>query len=305
MLGIMTDTSIDISKKYTGKFCKPLFLEFLMGFTLYFGSIALSISHSVPLFTASIIMCLSYVVLFNSMHSAIHRHFSRNVTKNLWIDEIIGHLSAILIQISYKPFTELHIRHHKHTNTPGLDPDFNPNITLKLINRYFIVLYLIRTISAIPILRTVILKILPTSVAEKAEFRKKNGTPMYTNKKIIATHVAILATILTGYGEYGFWLILVPFLVNQYILVVFFMWLPHKAGKTGRYQDTRDNITPLLNRLSFVKVVDFHLEHHLHPSVPSPYLRKLHFEILNDLDKNKGVYVGRFTGKTSKHRPRH
>lgn len=305
MLGIMTDTSIDISQKYTGKFCKPLFLEFVMGFTLYFGSIALSISHSVSLFTASIIMCLSYVVLFNSMHSAIHRHFSRNVKKNLWIDRLIGNTSAILIHISYKPFADLHIRHHKNTNQIGLDPDFIPNITLKLINKYFLVLYVIRTISAIPILRKAMFKLLPLSVTEKLEFRRKNGTPMYTNKKIIITHGAIFATILTGYGAYGFWLIFVPLLVNQYILVVFFMWLPHKAGKTGRYQDTRDNITPLLNRLSFVKVVDFHLEHHLHPSVPSPYLRKLHFEILNDLDKNKGVYVGRFTGKTSKHRPRH
>jgi ring-1,2-phenylacetyl-CoA epoxidase subunit PaaE len=301
----MDDTAIEISQKYTGKFCKSLFLEFAIGLIFYVGSIALSISHSVSLFTASIIICLSHIVLFNSMHSAIHRHFSRNVKKNLWIDKLIGNTSAILIHISYKPFADLHIRHHKNTNQIGLDPDFIPNITLKLINKYFLVLYVIRTISAIPILRKAMFKLLPLSVTEKLEFRKKNGTPMYTNKKIIITHGAIFATILTGYGAYGFWLIFVPLLVNQYILVVFFMWLPHKAGNTGRHQDTRDQITPLLNRLSFVKVVDFHLEHHLYPSVPSSYLRKLHFEILDDLNKNKGVYVGRFTGKPLKHRPRH
>jgi fatty acid desaturase len=272
---------------------------------LYVGALVLSFNGTVPLFIGSTIMFLSYLLLFNSMHSAIHRHFSRNVKKNLWIDKLIGNTSAILIHISYKPFADLHIRHHKNTNQIGLDPDFIPNITLKLINKYFLVLYVIRTISAIPILRKAMFKLLPLSVAEKLEFRRKNGTPMYTNKKIIITHGAIFATILTGYGAYGFWLIFVPLLVNQYILVVFFMWLPHKAGNTGRYQDTRDQMTPILNRLSFVKVVDFHLEHHLHPSVPSPYLRKLHFEILNDLDKNKGVYVGRFTGKMSKHRPRH
>jgi fatty acid desaturase len=34
-----------------------------------------------------------------------------------------------------------------------------------------------------------------------------------------------------------------------------------------------------------MKLVDFHMEHHLFPSVPSSHLRKVHFDVLGVLDE--------------------
>ena len=298
----MPKKSTDITAKYTNKFCKPIFAEWLTGLVLYVGAIVLTLSNFVSLFFGSLIMCLSYLILFNSVHEAGHRHFSLNIKKYRWIDVAIGNVSAFLTQMSYGSFTKMHLEHHKNTNIRGSDPDFLPNLSFRLINRYFVLSYFLRTVLATPLLGAFVEKKLPPYIIKKWEFRKNNGTLMYTDNQVRITHFIVLATIFAGYGKYGFWLIFFPYILNRYILMVVFMWLPHRSEESTRYKNTRNQITPFLNRFSIIKGIDFHLEHHLYPSVPSSHLRKLHFEVLEDLDRNKAVYVGRFTGKPWKRR---
>ena len=287
----------ELVSKYTRNFSWPLVFEWIMGLMLYVGALVLSFNGTVPLFIGSTIMFLSYLLLFNSMHGAGHKHFSRNIKRNRWMDTVIGEVSANLIHISYNPFTKMHLEHHRNTNVRDLDPDFLPNFKFGMLNLFFIFSSIIRIVAAVPIIGKAIIKMLPKTVEHKWESRKKDGLLLYTDNRTRVTHIIILAFIFLGYGSYGFWLVFLPFTLHRYTLMIVFMWLPHRSRKSAKYENSRDQITPLLNRLSFMKGLDFHLEHHLYPSIPTSHLRKLHFEIRDDLDKNKGSYLGRFSGK--------
>jgi fatty acid desaturase len=304
MRGIMPRKSTDITAKYTNSFCKLIFVEWAIGLIVYILAIALSINHSVSLPIGSAIMFLSYNILFTSMHAAGHGHFSRNISKYKWMDRVIGEVSANLIQVSYKFWTNRHNEHHQHTNVRDMDPDFLPNFKSRKLFSYVILATLMRAVFAIPFLGKITFKKMPSKIREPWESRKTKKLFIHTDNKTRTTYAIILTTILSGYGAYGFWLVFLPFLLHSYAMVIIFMWLPHRSRKSSKYKDTRDQITPLLNRTVLFIGADFHLEHHLYPSVPCPHLRKLHFEILDELDENKAVCVGRFTGKPLKLRSR-
>jgi fatty acid desaturase len=298
MRGIMPRKSTDITAKYTDSFCKSLFVEWVIGLIVYILAIALSINHSISLPIGSAIIFLSYIAMFNALHSASHNHFSRNISKYKWIDRAVGEISANLVHISYEPFRKTHAEHHKHTNVRDMDPDFLPNYKSRKLFLYVLLITLVRVFSAIPFLGRILIKTLSSKISQRWESRKKLGFFIQTDNRTRITCMIILTTILTGYGAYGFWLVFLPYILLTYTIAFVFMWLPHRSRKPSRYENTRDQITPLINRVSFfAAAIDFHMEHHLYPSVPQPYLRKLHFEILDELDENKAVYVSRFTGK--------
>ena len=305
MRGVMPRKSTDVTAKYTDSFCKSLFVEWVIGLIVYILAIALSINHSISLPIGSAIIFLSYIAMFNAIHSASHNHFSRNISKYKWMDRAIGEISANLTHISYEPFRKTHAEHHKHTNVRDMDPDFLPNFKSGKLFLYVFLFTLMRVFLAIPFLGKILIKTLPSKISQRWEYRRKIGFFIQTDNRTRTFCMIILMTILTGYGAYGFWLVFLPHILQTYIIVFVFMWLPHRSRKPSRYENTRDQITPLINRASFfVAAIDFHMEHHLYPSVPQPYLRKLHFEILDELDKNKAVYVSRFTGKPLKRRSR-
>lgn len=282
-----------VANKYSRKFCLPLLVEWIVALVFYFAAITMSIVGSISLIAGSVIVCLSYFALFNSMHAAAHRHFSGGLKKYRWIDKTIGKISGLLIQIPYGPFAKIHLDHHKNTGVFGSDPDFVPFPSLRLMNKYYLLSYLMQVGSIIPIFNKQMIKRLPKFIRQRLEFRRNKTI----DRQLAITLVTVLATVLTGYGHYGLLLIYFPFLLQRYVLMVYFMWLPHVSGSSDRYKNTRSLITPLINRVSFIKLMDFHTEHHLYPSVPSSYLRKLHFDIIDELDENKVIYVGRFTRK--------
>jgi fatty acid desaturase len=282
-----------VTEKYSKRFCLPLLAEWVVALVFYFGAIVMSLVGSISLIVGSIIVCLSYFALFNSMHAAAHRHFSGGIKKYRWVDNSIGKISGLLIQVPYRPFANIHMEHHKNTGVFGSDPDFLPFPSFRMMNKYFFISYSVQVGATIPIFNKYMIKRLPKIIRQRLEARKDKAI----SKQIGATVIIFIATIASGYGAYGLWLFFFPFIMQRYFLIACFMWLPHLSLKSGRYENTRSLITPVVNRISFMKLVDFHLEHHLYPSVPSSYLRKLHFEILDELDQNKAIYTSRFTRK--------
>lgn len=293
----MEEKELNIVKKYSGKFCTPLLVEWIMALILYFGSAALSLGHFLPLFAGSAIMCLSYFLLFNSMHASSHRHISGNIDRHRWIDKTVGRTSGLLIQIPFRPFAKIHLTHHNNTNVKGEDPDYTQHKKFSEINKYVVFAYLIQVAISVPFLGKKILGRLPVQIQKRLKSRKDKSI----TTQIRVTYVILIVSVIFGYGAYAFWLLLFPYLVQRYFLAIAFMWLPHVSGDSSRYINTRDLVTPLINRISFMKLVDFHMEHHLFPSVPSTHLRKVHFEVSDVLNKNKSVYINRFTGKPWQH----
>jgi beta-carotene hydroxylase len=282
-----------VTNKYSKKFCLPLLVEWFIAVLFYFGAITMSIGGSISLVVGSIIVCLSYFSLFNSMHSSAHRHFSGGLNKHRWVDKTIGQISGLLIQIPFKPFRKIHLEHHNNTNIKGIDPDYTQHKKFSEINKYVFLSYLIQVAISFPFLGQRFLKRLPAPIQKRLKNRRHKSITM----QIRATYAILIVSVFLGYGAYAFWLLLFPYLVQRYYLAIAFMWMPHISGDSSRYGNTRNLVTPLINGISFMKLVDFHTEHHLYPSIPSSYLRKLHFEIIDELDENKVIYIGRFNKK--------
>ncbi len=54
-------------------------------------------------------------VIHDACHNAAH--------PNKWINQFMGHGSAILLGFSFPVFTRVHLEHHKYVNDPKNDPD--------------------------------------------------------------------------------------------------------------------------------------------------------------------------------------
>ena len=242
-------------------------------------------------------MCLSYFLLFNSIHSSVHRHISGNKEKYRWLDKIIGRTSGFLTQISFRQFAKIHLEHHNNTNIKGVDPDYTQHKKFSGINKYVLLSYLIQVAISIPFLGERFRKRLPAQIQKRLKNREDKSITI----QIRATYTILIVSTIFGFGAYAFWLLLFPYLLLRYFTQIAFQWLPHISGDSSRYKNTRDLVTPLINRVSFMKLVDFHMEHHLFPSVPSTKLRKVHFEIVDVLDENNSIYINRFTRKQLGH----
>ena len=58
-------------------------------------------------------------------HEAQHDIYARPGDKLRWLNELIGHASVIPLVSSYRVLKMTHLEHHKHTNNPDLDPDYD------------------------------------------------------------------------------------------------------------------------------------------------------------------------------------
>lgn len=193
-------------------------------------------------------------VMFTVLHDAIHYAISTI----RWVNGLIGRLAFLLVVpiISFPTYAFLHIEHHRHANDDANDPDAWASHSrwwqMPLRWPFPELLYgrfILRTLRHRPKLE----------VAE-------------TLGMLLVSATGLTVAITTG----NFWTLAVVFLIPQRIGLVFlvwwFDWLPHHGlaatQRSNRYQATRTRVgmewlyTPLM--LS----QNYHLVHHLHPSVP-------------------------------------
>jgi beta-carotene hydroxylase len=67
------------------------------------------------LFTGFLALHLEGTVIHDACHNAAH--------PNRWINQLMGHGSALLLGFSFPVFTRVHLEHHSHVNDPHNDPD--------------------------------------------------------------------------------------------------------------------------------------------------------------------------------------
>ncbi|MUL48778.1 2Fe-2S iron-sulfur cluster binding domain-containing protein [Mycobacterium sp. CBMA293] len=192
--------------------------------------------------------------MFTVLHDAIHYAISTV----RWVNGLFGRLAMPLVVpiLSFPSYAFIHIEHHRHSNDDDNDPDAWASHTPTwqaparwALAELFYGNYLIRKIRTRP-------------KAEVAE----------TLFAFTLSAVGLLVAILTGH----LWMLAVVFLIPQRIGIMFlawwFDWMPHHGleatQRSNRYQATRARVgmewlfTPLM--LS----QNYHLVHHLHPSVP-------------------------------------
>ncbi|QNJ93508.1 fatty acid desaturase [Mycolicibacterium fluoranthenivorans] len=193
-------------------------------------------------------------VMFTVSHDAIHHAIS----STRWLNGCVGRLAWLLVVpiISFPTYAFLHIEHHRHANDDANDPDAWASHSrwwqMPLRWPFPELMYsgfILRTVRSRP----------------KSEVAETLGL-------LTLCVSALSVAIVSGH----FWTLAVVFLIPQRIglivLLWWFDWLPHHGladtQRSNRYGATRARVgmewlyTPLM--LS----QNYHLVHHLHPSVP-------------------------------------
>lgn len=78
------------------------------------------VAASLPLWWAAILpLGIALVFLFTLQHECTHQ----TPFKSIWLNELSGHICAILILQPFLWFRVFHMAHHRHTNDPAKDPE--------------------------------------------------------------------------------------------------------------------------------------------------------------------------------------
>ncbi len=297
----MTEVEERVVEKYSNQFPTTVFLGWILGLLAYVGSVLSCLFLDLPITGGVIIAILSSCLMFPCMHGAAHGHFRGKNGKHKTLNSIVGHSAGNITQFSFTQYKNLHMDHHKYTNIKGSDPDYVQLKSYWSLAIYVVSSYVIQVLRAIPVIGKRAMKKLPRFARE----RIKKYTTSFSIWQVRATYIVFLASIYSGYGKYVFWLWLFPHFVNRTRLMVLFMWLPHRHGETSAFRDTRIQITPILGNVKyhktwkatlFAREMDYHLVHHLYPSIILPNLEKAFTELVDILEDNQSIIVKRFTG---------
>ncbi len=218
----------------------------------------LVLSGTLSVWVAFPIAFLNISLSYLPSHEAQHDIYARPGEKLRWLNELIGHVSVIPLVSSYRVLKMTHLEHHKHTNNPDLDPDYNvhaPNAlaamwkSLKIRN--------------------------PGSefsgVYEKTLERLDPEQAGRARRDAIGINLAYLAFLFimaaTGHALEAWLLWVLPMVLALVYIRFFLAWAPHHPGdKTGRYRDTRafKSLFGVIGTMGMT----VHIVHHLHPRIP-------------------------------------
>jgi len=207
---------------------------------------------TVPVSTAAVYMN------FTPLHDAAHASVSR---KYRCLNQAVGWMCSVpFLIVPFPLWTWAHLQHHKHTNDPEKDPDYNEwenPLLYVLSNVPRFVHHIVRNSRAIP-----------------------GSAFAWSALQLCAVAVGVSIGVENGLGgallQYAF----VPALVAVPLLGVVFDYVPHASNKVARKDDlygctgivggvfTRGSgpSTRVLTLLLCGQ--NYHAIHHLYPSVP-------------------------------------
>jgi beta-carotene hydroxylase len=201
---------------------------------------------------------LSGTVIHDASHNSAHR--------NRLVNACLGHGSALILGFSFPVFTRVHLQHHAHVNDPENDPDHfvSTGGPLWMIAARFFY--------------------------HEIFFFKRQ---LWRNWELLEWFLGRLAVGLLVFAAwqfdflgyiFNFWFS--PALVVGIALGLFFDYLPHRPfQERDRWKNARVYPGALLNLL--IMGQNYHLVHHLWPSVPW-YKYKPTYEVMRPLLDQKG-----------------
>ncbi|CCI12303.1 Beta-carotene hydroxylase [Microcystis aeruginosa PCC 9806] len=191
-------------------------------------------------FSANVLaLHLSGTVIHDASHNSAH--------SNRTFNAILGHGSALMLGFAFPVFTRVHLQHHAHVNDPENDPDHfvstgGPLWMIAARFFYHEIFFFKRQL-----------------------WRKYELLEWFLSRLFVATIVIVACQFgFIGYVM-NFWF--VPALVVGIALGLFFDYLPHRPfQERNRWKNARVYPSPLLNLLILGQ--NYHLVHHLWPSIP-------------------------------------
>jgi beta-carotene hydroxylase len=178
-------------------------------------------------------------VIHDASHNVAHR--------NRIVNSILGHGSALMLGFVFPVFTRVHMQHHANVNDPKNDPDYivsNGGPLFLIGPRFFYheIFFFQRRL-----------------------WRKYELLEWFISRGIVAT----IFWFASQHGQLGFLLNfwMVPAGVVGLLLGLFFDYFPHNPHRSQeRWGNARIYASPVLNALILGQ--NYHLVHHLWPSVP-------------------------------------
>ena len=221
----------------------PNVLMFITAILLIIGSTCGYFLANFPswlCFTANVLaLHLSGTIIHDASHNSAHR--------NRIINSFLGHGSALMLGFAFPVFTRVHLQHHAHVNDPENDPDHfvstgGPLWMIAARFFYHEIFFFKRKL-----------------------WRKYELLEWFLSRLFLFT--VVFLGINYGFIHYvmNFWF--VPALVVGIALGLFFDYLPHRPFKErDRWKNARVYPSPILNLLILGQ--NYHLVHHLWPSIP-------------------------------------
>lgn len=213
-----------------------------------------------PLWACALVLSVVAYAHYTLVHEAIHDNLVPGHPRLRWLNPVVGWIGALALGYNWPSLMRSHVLHHAHTNT-----DEDPDIYVK--GGFAALLY--KTV------KMTVLAQVPLFVLRVFAPQRHRATSYYLlgSEKLQADAVslAMLASLaLSIYiGRFADWLCLLflPAVGASLLLAVLFQWLPHHPfDRTERYLNTR--ISLWRGGGLFTLQQNYHLIHHLWPSVP-------------------------------------
>ncbi|MEN9646405.1 MAG: hypothetical protein RL238_3074 [Actinomycetota bacterium] len=294
----------EVVRRYSGRVAWPTVLLCLALLAGYTGAIVGWATGVLPLWAGFIINAAITYAFYTVHHDANHKAISGRQERWRWLDTACGAIAAVPLQLSFKGWSAEHLRHHAYTNDPARDPDFQVAGPLSAIPIKWMMANVFGIIGALPygdrLVGKIVAKMVPAGAAPAGEPNQR----LKQEQKRIRRYqrigfIALIASIPLGLFVPTFFLWWLPGRVGVLILVIFFQWMPHVPyDDTSRYKNTR--INTFLGSTWLLFQQDYHLIHHLYPTVPWYRYRAVYREVRPLLEAEGARIEGR---GTNPHRP--
>ena len=242
--------------------------------TLAFGAVVvaahatlvgLALAGVGPLWAYTIPLGLNAYAGYTLVHESVHRNIVPRTSRFYRVHDVFGWIGSLLLFMTWPLLERTHKGHHSHANTDR-DPDISVKGTFwNVTARFGFTAALIH----IP-MDLIRLVFKPTGPHVGYIAAQDEMTAGERRVHRIANWVMCMffwSAILFGYAPEAILLYWFPAVIGAYLLTILFQWLPHRPfDQTARYLNTRNTGRNWLNLPMLYQ--NWHLMHHLWPSVP-------------------------------------
>lgn len=233
------------------------------------------------------------------MHDASHHLLFKSKVLNLWVGRVFCGAPVIADLDSYRTY---HLQHHKKAGTKN-DPDY-PNYQIYPVSKASFIRKVLRDLSGLTGLKNLYGLYLMNAGFLNYDFvYKSNGSPRHKLSIVKAASnlfkglwLPILSNVLLwlvlfslGHGVL-YWLWVIAYLTVYQLFLRIRNAAEHAAVpdllSSDPFQHARTTVARWWERLTVApNYVNYHLEHHLRPTIPCYRLRQFHFYL-----RSKGYY---------------
>jgi fatty acid desaturase len=268
----------EIGRRHAPDFAWPTICLALALYAIFAASTSLAIAGTIPLWVGAVVNTAFIYSLYTVVHDAAHYSISSRTKHLRWVDTFVGAIACIPLWLFLGHHRKSHRVHHARTNCDD-DPDIYARGS-------FLGWCFIR----LP--RVLLSYFNPVQLHREC---RKFGVSAHGTRIAMLTFAgytaAVVALIAAGYFYQLLVLWFIPWWIGQFVMLTLFTWTPHHDHhETGRYRNTRVSLWPGANFLLLGQ--NFHLIHHMIPSVPF-YRYKAAFEEMRPILEEKDV---RFEG---------